>query len=103
MTRKLVVGTVVTLDGVAQGPGGRDEDREGGFEHGGWSVNYWDEMMGEAMGKLLSGADALLLGRKTYEIFAAYWPYSEDPGAAQLNNIRKHVASRTLDGVEWNN
>ncbi len=103
MTRKLVVGTFVTLDGVAQGPGGPDEDRDGGFEHGGWSVNYWDGMMGETMDKLLSRSDALLLGRKTYEIFAAYWPYSEDPGAAQLNNARKYVASRTLDKVEWNN
>jgi dihydrofolate reductase len=102
--RKLVVGTFVTVDGVMQGPGGPEEDREGGFEHGGWSVNYWDEMMGGIMDEQMSRADALLLGRKTYDIFAAYWPHAtEEQGAGQLNNIRKYVASRTLDKVEWQN
>lgn len=102
--RKLVVGTFVTLDGVMQGPGAPDEDREGGFEHGGWSVNYWDQMMGEEMEKLTSKSDALLLGRKTYDIFAAYWPTaSPEEGADKLNTVRKYVASRTLDKVEWNN
>jgi dihydrofolate reductase len=104
MTRKLVVGTFVTLDGVMQGPGGPDEDREGGFEHGGWSVNYWDQMMGETMDAQMPKADTLLLGRKTYEIFAAHWPHiSDDPVADQLNRMRKYVASRTLDNLEWNN
>lgn len=102
--RKLVVGTFVTVDGVMQGPGGPDEDREGGFEHGGWSVNYWDEMMGGVMDEQMNRADALLLGRKTYDIFAAYWPHAtEEQGAGQLNNVRKYVASRTLDKVEWQN
>jgi dihydrofolate reductase len=105
MTRKLVVGTFITVDGVMQGPGGPDEDREGGFEHGGWSVNYWDQMMGETMDAQMPKADTLLLGRKTYEIFAAHWPNfgDDDPAAAQLNSMRKYVASRTLDKVEWNN
>ncbi|HET9477358.1 MAG TPA: dihydrofolate reductase, partial [Dehalococcoidia bacterium] len=72
--RKLVVGTFLTVDGVMQAPGGPDEDREGGFENGGWSVNYWDEFMGGIITESTLKADALLLGRKTYEIFAAHWP-----------------------------
>jgi dihydrofolate reductase len=102
---KLVVGTFVTVDGVMQAPGGPDEDREGGFEHGGWSVGYWDEMMGEIIqGQTLQG-EALLLGRKTYEIFAGSWPKvsDEDPVAAKLNGLPKYVASRTLTTVDWQN
>ncbi|WP_224450253.1 dihydrofolate reductase family protein [Haloprofundus salilacus] len=102
----LVVGTFLTLDGVMQAPGGPDEDRDGGFEHGGWTVNYWDEKMGETMDEQFAEADALLLGRKTYEIFAAHWPNVDsegDPVATKLNDMPKYVASRTLDGVEWNN
>ncbi|WP_266081167.1 dihydrofolate reductase family protein [Haladaptatus caseinilyticus] len=105
-TGKLVVGTFLTLDGVMQAPGGPDEDRDSGFEQGGWSVNYWDEQMGEAMDGQFAEVDALLLGRKTYEIFAAHWPNvdsDDDPVATKLNSMPKYVASRTLDGVEWNN
>jgi dihydrofolate reductase len=105
-TGKLVVGTFLTLDGVMQAPGGPDEDRDGGFEHGGWSVNYWDEKMGEVMNGQFAEADALLLGRKTYEIFAAHWPNVDtegDPVGTKLNSMPKYVASRTLDAVEWNN
>ncbi|WP_458205130.1 dihydrofolate reductase family protein [Haladaptatus sp. NG-SE-30] len=104
-TGKLVVGTFLTLDGVMQAPGGPEEDRDGGFEHGGWSVNYWDEQMGEIMEDQFAETDALLLGRETYEIFAAHWPNvdSDDPMAAKLNSMPKYVASRTLDGLEWNN
>jgi dihydrofolate reductase len=103
--RKLVTGTFLTLDGVYQAPGGPDEDREGGFEHGGWSVNYWDEGMGQAVTELTQRADALLLGRKTYDIFVAHWPNvgDEDPIAAKLNSVQKYVASRTLGEVNWNN
>ena len=103
--RKLVVGTFVTVDGVMQAPGGPGEDDEGGFRHGGWSVNYWDEMMGQTMDEQMSRAEALLLGRKTYEIFAAHWPRvsDEDPTAAKLNGMPKYVASRTLSEVTWNN
>jgi dihydrofolate reductase len=102
---KVVVGTFVTLDGVMQAPGGPDEDREGGFEHGGWLVPHFDERLGQFMDGLLSQADALLLGRKTYEIFASYWPNvgDEDPMAKKLNSVPKYVASRTLQSVDWNN
>lgn len=104
--RKLVVGTFLTLDGVMQAPGGPDEDRDGRFEHGGWSVRYWDEMMGKLIVEQMLQPDALLLGRRTYEIFAAHWPRVTDPGdpiATKLNSVRKYVVSRTLNRAEWNN
>ncbi len=104
--RKLVVGTFLTVDGVMQAPGGPDEDRDGGFEHGGWSVKYWDEMMGKLIVEQTLEAAALLLGRKTYEIFAAHWPRVTDPNdpvATKLNSMRKYVASRTLRKAEWHN
>ena len=104
--RKLVVGTFVTLDGVMQAPGGPDEDREGGFRHGGWLVPYFDEKLVEMMTGWARGAGAFLFGRKTYEIFAGSWPNSTDPAdeiATALNTRPKYVASRTLDRVEWNN
>ena len=104
--RPLIVNTFLTLDGVMQAPGGPEEDPTGGFTHGGWSVNYWDEAMGKKMDESM-GPDHpfdLLLGRKTYEIFAAHWPHQRDqPGAAELNAATKYVASRTLDRVEWEN
>src|SRR6266851_1540098 len=101
--RKLIVLTFVTLDGVMQAPGGPEEDRSGGFTHGGWSVGYWDDQMGQMMAEFMVRPFDLLLGRKTYEIFAAHWPHSTEPGADALNSARKHVASRTLRRVEWNN
>jgi len=104
--RKLVVGTFLTLDGVMQAPGGHNEDREGGFRHGGLLVPYFDEKFVEIMTEWTKRAGAFLLGRKTYEIFAAYWPKSTDPAdeiAAALNTRPKFVASRTLDKVNWNN
>ncbi len=104
--RKLVVGTFLTLDGVMQAPGGPDEDRDGGFEHGGWSVNHWDEMMGGIMDEQIQPMDTLLLGRKTYQIFAAHWPRVTDPNdpvATKLNSARKYVVSRTLREAEWKN
>lgn len=102
---KLVVGTFVTLDGVMQAPGGPDEDRSGGFEYGGWLAPYFDAGMNELVATWSEAADALLLGRRTYEIFAAHWPHvgDEDPIAAKLNRVRKYVASRTLDALGWNN
>ena len=103
--RKLVVGTFLTLDGVMQAPGGPDEDRDGGFEHGGWSFGYWDDMMGERIVEWTLAAGGLVLGRRTYEIFAAHWPRvgDEDPVAAKLNSVPKYVASQTLREVTWNN
>ena len=99
--RKLVVNTFMSLDGVMQSPGGPEEDPTGGFAYGGWGANYVDD---EMMGRVSeSGPYELLLGRGTYEIFAAHWPYDEGPIADQLNSTRKHVASRTLDSVDWNN
>jgi dihydrofolate reductase len=102
---KLVVGTFVTLDGVMQAPGGPDEDRDGGFEHGGWTVPFFDEALGEQMNELIGRTDAILLGRKTYDIFIQHWPHvgDEDPIAAKLNSAPKYVASRTLDNAEWRN
>jgi dihydrofolate reductase len=100
--RKLAVNTFVSLDGVMQAPGGPEEDPTGGFTHGGWSVNYWDD---EMMGRVAE-ADPyeLLLGRGTYEIFAAHWPYvTDDAIADRLNGTRKHVASTTLEQTQWNN
>jgi dihydrofolate reductase len=116
--RKLVVNAFVTLDGVMQAPGGPEEDPTGFFTEGGWSVGYWDDVMYKKMGESMQSPFDLLLGRKTYEIFAAHWPYAsseerdarggtpsgvDDPAAAALNSARKYVASRTLDEVRWNN
>ncbi len=101
---KLAVGTFVTLDGVMQAPGGPDEDRDGGFEHGGWLVPLFDEDLGRISVEQTERAEALLLGRRTYEIFAAHWPRVADgPIAAKLNAMPKYVASRTLEAVDWNN
>ncbi len=103
---KLVVGTFLTVDGVMQAPGGPDEDPDGGFEHGGWTVPHFNDEMGQLMTGWIEEATALLLGRKTYEIFAAYWPRvtdDQDPIASKLNSVPKYVASRTLDTVDWNN
>ena len=103
--RKLVVGTFLTLDGVMQAPGGPEEDPSGGFTHGGWSVGYWDDRMGQIITESIEKMEALLLSRRTYEIFAAHWPRvsDDDPVAAKLNSVPKYVASTTSSRVEWNN
>jgi dihydrofolate reductase len=99
--RILAVNTFMSLDGVMQAPGGPDEDPTGGFTHGGWGVHHFDE---EMMARMAASAPyELLLGRGTYEIFAAHWPYDEGPIADRLNSTRKHVASTTLEQLEWNN
>jgi dihydrofolate reductase len=102
MMRKLVVSTFMTLDGVMQAPGGPGEDDSGGFAYGGWSVHYWDDQMGQVMGAAMSTPFDLLLGRRTYDIFAAYWPDApEEAGAKPLNDATKYVASRGRPALGW--
>ena len=102
--RRLIVSTFLTLDGVMQAPGGPGEDSSGGFAHGGWSVNYWDDQMAQVMGEATSKPFAMLLGRKTYEIMAAFWPNADDDaGARTFNEATKFVASRTLSSLDWAN
>jgi len=112
--RDLIVTAFVTLDGVMQAPGGPEEDPSGGFTQGGWSVPYWDDVMDAAMSEAFAQPFELLVGRRTYEIFAAHWPHVDerperggtasqidDPLAAALDSARKHVASRTLTELGW--
>jgi dihydrofolate reductase len=103
--RKIIVLSFITLDGVMQAPGGPEEDQTGGFKYGGWTVGYWDDFLGGIMGKQMAEPFDLLLGRKTYEIFAAHWPYvkSDDPIAGKLNITKKYVASTTLEKLDWSN
>lgn len=99
----LAVIEFITLDGVMQGLGSPDEDRDGGFEHGGWAGPYMDEALGQAAGEGLASTTAYLLGRRTYQAMAAFWPTQpdENPMAAHLNATPKHVATRTLDTLSW--
>lgn len=104
--RKVIVSTFLTLDGVMQAPGATDEDRAGGFEHGGWQMPYFDEAAGSAIFEGMASSDGFLMGRKTYEIMAPFWPSqpSNDPAAAQMNNLVKYVVSTTLEEpLEWSN
>lgn len=102
--RRIVVNTFVTLEGVMQAPGGPEEDPTGNFKYGGWSFNYWDEMMGNFMSEFMAGPFELLLGRKTYEIFAAHWPYiKNDSTADKFNSTKKYVVSKTVNKPNWNN
>ena len=100
--RTIIVLTFITLDGVMQAPGGPTEDTSGNFTHGGWTVPYFDDFLGQVMGEQMSRPFDLLLGRKTFEIFASYWPQHEDewPG---INEATKYVASNTLTRHEWSN
>ena len=103
---RVVVNEFMSLDGVVQAPGGPDEDTDGGFAHGGWSIPYFDpEVMGSAVGDQMNTADGLLFGRRTWQGMAAAWPErGGDPYADQMNAIKKYVASRTLtqDDLTWN-
>jgi dihydrofolate reductase len=105
--RKVIVNEFLALDGVAQAPGAADEDTDGGFEHGGWHLRYFDDISQEWVVKNLTEAGGFLLGRRTYEIFAAYWPTASEEEqviARPLNTLPKYVASRTLtDPLEWQN
>ena len=100
--RTLTVTAFLTLDGVVQAPGGPGEDDDGGFAHGGWTVPYFDEHLGQVMGELMGRPFDLVLGRRTYDIFAAFWPNaSQEEGAKPLNDAVKHVASRSRPRLEW--
>ncbi|WP_341514410.1 dihydrofolate reductase family protein [Rhodococcus qingshengii] len=103
--RKLSVTNSVTLDGVMQAPGGPDEDRRGGFEHGGWAAPFNDSVMAQKMGEGMAKKSELLFGRRTYENFASYWPFQTDnPFTEVLDNTQKYVASRTLgEPLPWKN
>jgi dihydrofolate reductase len=103
--RKLIASTFVSLDGVMQAPGSPEEDPTQRFSLGGWTFAYWDEVMGQSMSGFDGNDRELVLGRKTYEIFEAYWPYQPEdhPIARTFNAAKKHVASRTLKSLQWNN
>jgi dihydrofolate reductase len=102
--RELIVSTFLTLDGVMQAPGGPGEDDSGGFAHGGWSVNYWDDQVSQFMTETMDKPFDLVIGRRTYDIFAAYWPHaSEEEGAKPMNDATKYVASRSRPTLEWSN
>ncbi len=101
--RKLIVLTFVTLDGVMQAPGGPGEDESGGFKYGGWSVGYWDDELGRAMGEQMSRPFDLLLGRRTYDIFAAHWPRvpADDPAGQVINRATKYVVTHRPVTTDW--
>jgi dihydrofolate reductase len=113
--RKIVAGAFISLDGVMQAPGGPEEDPTGGFKVGGWTTTYWDDVIGHAMSEGFSQPFDLLLGRKTYDIFAAHWPFVEtDPKASafdalnvqianMFNNLTKYVATHHPDTLTWRN
>jgi dihydrofolate reductase len=103
--RKIKAATFVSLDGVMQAPGGPQEDTAGGFKYGGWTFHYWDDVMGKVMDDAFSKPFDLLLGRRTYDIFAAHWPHApeEDPIAKTFNAVTKYVATHSPDTLAWQN
>lgn len=104
--RQLAVSAFLSLDGVMQAPGGPEEDPTGGFQFGGWLFNYFDEEAGQVMDKIFAAPFDLLLGRKTYEIFAAHWPYIEDPNddiAGPFNRATKYVVTSSQAPLTWKN
>jgi dihydrofolate reductase len=103
MMRKLIVGMMTSLDGVMQAPGGPEEDPAGGFAFGGWVFPHWDEVGDKAMGESFAKPFDLLLGRKTYEIFAAYWPHQEGEIADPFNATTKYVATSSVEPLAWHN
>ena len=100
--RKIIVQEFITLDGVMQAPGGPEEDTSDGFQYGGWTVPYFDDFAGNVMAEQMKGPFSLLLGRKTFEIFAAYWPQHAE-GWPGINEVTKYVASRSPLKLEWDN
>jgi dihydrofolate reductase len=100
--RKIIVLSFVSIDGVMQAPGGPTEDTSGGFKQGGWTVPYFDDFLGKVMGEQMGKPFDLLLGRKTFEIFASYWPQHNDEIGAPINKATKYVASNSLSKHDWN-
>jgi dihydrofolate reductase len=102
---RVVVSEFLTLDGVMQAPGGKEEDTSGGFQHGGWQQELFDDVFGQYVMEAFETSDGMLLGRRTYDIFAAYWPTAtEEPIATIMNSAKKYVASTTLASpLEWQN
>lgn len=104
--RKIIVLSFISLDGIMQAPGGPEEDTTDGFKYGGWTFYYFDDFAGKIMGEQLGHEYDLLLGRKTYDIFASYWPYQDEekePIAKAFNKAKKYVISATLKSPKWNN
>lgn len=100
--RKIIALNQVTVDGVMQSPGGPEEDPRSGFTHGGWAMPFWDDALSQAMGEIIAGEFDMLLGRRTYETFAAYWPNQGDnPIAKAFNKATKYVVTRSLDQLDW--
>jgi len=107
--RKITASAFVSLDGVMQAPGGPQEDPTGGFKYGGWTATYWDDVLSAAMGEVLSTPFDLLLGRKTYDIFAAHWPYAKTEGVSEIegevarlfNSATKYVATHSSNALDW--
>ena len=104
---RIVISDFISLDGVVQAPGGRNEDTDGGFQHGGWSMEFFDpDTMGPVLGEVMENTEALLFGRRTWQVMAAAWPgRAGDPFADRMNEIRKYVVSRTLGegDLAWSN
>src|SRR5436189_416398 len=101
MMRKIIAITQVTLDGVMQGPGGPEEDPRNGFTHGGWAMPFVDDAVGQAIDETIAEEFDMLLGRRTYEIFAAYWPNQNGPIAKAFNKATKYVVTRSLNRFDW--
>ena len=101
--RKVIAAFFTSLDGVIQAPGGPEEDPTGGFAYGGWSFHHWDEAMGEYMGESFGTPFDLLLGRRTYDIFAAHWPFTEEEPASLFNAVTKYVATSLAEPLAWQN
>lgn len=101
--RKVIAAFFTSLDGVVQAPGAPEEDPTGGFQYGGWTVQHWDDAMGAAMGESFAKPFDLLLGRRTYQIFAAHWPFTGEEPAALFNGVTKYVATSSETPLAWQN
>lgn len=101
---KIIAITQLSVDGVMQAPGGPEEDPSNGFAHGGWFMHYGDDVLHKVLGETIAGEFEMLLGRKTYDIFASYWPqHDDDPIGKAFNRAKKYIATRTLDQLDWHN